>query len=203
MMTFKLRSVWPVVAVSAALSGCQNLPDYHLGTRTPAPVRVAVPSRPVVTPAQPPVPREGVTTQTVPPAAIPPSLLVKPAPAQPVRKLADGRDMPAVQGLLASAEMRLQQGDLEEAANSLERAQRLAPQSSAVYLKLSETRLRQNRVLEAEQLARKVLAFAQGAAQQAALWRLVAMAAERQGKAETAAQARQKAEQLESSGDRS
>ena len=74
--------------------------------------------------------------------------------------------------------------------------------SAAVYLKLSETRLRQNRVLEAEQLARKGLAFAQGAAQQAALWRLVAMAAERQGKAETAAQARQKAEQLESSGDR-
>ena len=202
MMTFKLRSVWPAVAVSAALSGCQNLPDYHLGARTQAPVRASVPSRPVVNPVQPPVPREAVTAQTAPPAASPPSLLIKPVPAQPIRKLADGRDMPAVQGLLASAETRLQQGDLEEAANSLERAQRLAPQSAAVYLKLSETRLRQNRVLEAEQLARKGLAFAQGAAQQAALWRLVAMAAERQGKAETAAQARQKAELLESSGDR-
>lgn len=202
MMTFKLRSVWLAMAVSAALSGCQNLPDYRLGAHSSTPVRVVAPSRPVGAPAQSPVPRETVAAQTAPPAASPPSLLVKPVPAQPVRKLADGRDMPAVQGLLASAESRLQQGDLEEAANSLERAQRLAPQSSAVYLKLSETRLRQNRVLEAEQLARKGLAFAQGAAQQAALWRLVAMAAERQGKAETAAQARQKAEQLESSGDR-
>ncbi|HEX5277102.1 MAG TPA: tetratricopeptide repeat protein [Fluviicoccus sp.] len=105
-------------------------------------------------------------------------------------------------GLLASAEARLQQGQLEEAATSLERAQRLAPQSAEVYLKLSETRFRQGRVVEAEQLARKGLAFSRSVAQQAALWRMISQSAERQGKADAAQQARQKAEQLEAQGDR-
>ena len=99
--------------------------------------------------------------------------------AQPVRQLADGRDMPAVQNLLASAQYSLQQGKPEDAASSLERAQRLAPQSAAVYQKLAEVRLQQNRPVEA-QLARKGVAYAHNNSQQAALWRLVAIAADRQ-----------------------
>jgi predicted Zn-dependent protease len=130
-------------------------------------------------------------------------MIMRPAsPAASAKKLADGHDMPAVQGLLASAETRLQQGQLDEASTSLERAQRLAPQSAAVYLKLAEIRLKQGRVVEAEQLARKGLAFSRSTAQQAALWRMISLSAERQGKPEAALQARQKAELLEAQGDR-
>lgn len=191
-----------LLCMTVALSACQNLPDYHVKPKATGPVakvRAAAPVPVEVIKSDTPV------AATVPPPAVPatPMIMKPPSPPQrSVQKLADGRDMPAVQGLLASAETRLQQGDLEEAANSLERAQRLAPQSAQVYLKLAETRLRQGRAVEAEQMARKGLGFAQGAALQAALWRQAALAAERQGKAESARQARQKAEQLEAAGDR-
>ena len=131
------------------------------------------------------------------------SMLLKSCAMPPVvKKLADGRDMPAVQGLLASANDSLQQGNFEAAAVSLERAQRLAPQSATVYLQLAQVRLQQNRAVEAEQLARKGLSYAQSNYQQAALWRLVAEAAAQQGKTDTAANAHNKAMQLEMAGDR-
>ncbi len=62
--------------------------------------------------------------------------------------------------------------------------------------------MQQTRAVEAEQLARKGVAFAHNNSQQAALWRLVAIAADRQGKKETADKAREKVMLLESAGDR-
>ena len=184
------------------LSGCQNMPNYSWPNTTPMPI-----AKPVVTPT--PAPR--VIQATLPDAnyeglksSETPSVIrtMPPVVIQPQKQLADGRNMPAVQNLLASAQSSLQQGKAEEAANSLERAQRLAPQSAAVYQKLAEVRLQQGRTIEAEQLARKGVAYAQGNAQQAALWRLVAIAADKQGKREAADRARDKVMQLEASGDR-
>lgn len=200
-----MRSI-AVVAMTSVLmlSGCQNLPSYSWPNSQTATYPKKSPN--VVKPATP-VFVEPTVNNDVPSAPIPTPIYtpVKPTPpvvAQPIRQLADGRDMPAVQNLLASAQNSLQQGRPEDAASSLERAQRLAPQSAAVYQKLAEVRLQQNRPVEAEQLARKGVAFAHNNSQQAALWRLVAIAADRQGKKETADKAREKVMLLESAGDR-
>ncbi len=200
-----MRSIVVVAMTSALmLSGCQNLPSYSWPNSQTTTYPKKSPN--VVKPATP-VFVEPTVNNDVPSAPIPTTILtpVKPTPpvvAQPIRQLADGRDMPAVQNLLASAQNSLQQGRPEDAASSLERAQRLAPQSAAVYQKLAEVRLQQNRAVEAEQLARKGVAFAHNNNQQAALWRLVAIAADRQGKKETADKAREKVMLLESAGDR-
>lgn len=203
-----MRQLGVLVLSSAVLAGCQNMPDYGWPSnqRTqstiikPIVIKPAVPV--VVEPQKKIVKAIPATTPQEPVVVAPVPLIMKPVAAPVVKKLADGRDMPAVQGLLASANGSLQQGDFEAAAVSLERAQRLAPQSATVYLQLAQVRLQQNRAVEAEQLARKGLSYAQSSSQQAALWRLVAQAAEQQGKTETVINAKNKAMQLEMAGDR-
>ena len=207
-----MRAVY-ISLVALNLTACQHLADYSWPNSS-APIKANKPQvinkpvskpvvvskpQPVVAPVEKTEPKDDlpVTTPTITKPVLPPPVLV-----QPNRKLADGRDMPAVQGLLSIASEHLRVGKLEEAATSLERAQRLAPQSATVYQRLAEVRLQQGRTIEAEQLARKGLSYAQGNAQQAALWHLVAQAAERQGKQDAANQARNKAMQLEMAGDR-
>ena len=207
-----MRAVY-ISLVALNLTACQHLADYSWPNSS-APIKANKPQvinkpvskpvvvskpQPVVAPVEKTEPKDDlpVTTPTITKPVLPPPVLV-----QPNRKLADGRDMPAVQGLLSTASEHLRVGKLEEAATSLERAQRLAPQSATVYQRLAEVRLQQGRTIEAEQLARKGLSYAQGNAQQAALWHLVAQAAERQGKQDAANQARNKAMQLEMAGDR-
>ncbi|HMU88077.1 MAG TPA: hypothetical protein PKC11_10705 [Agitococcus sp.] len=207
-----MRAVY-ISLVALNLTACQHLADYSWPNSS-APIKANKPQvinkpvskpvvvskpQPVVAPVEKTEPKDDlpVTTPTITKPVLPPPVLV-----QPNRKLADGRDMPAVQGLLSTASEHLRAGKLEEAATSLERAQRLAPQSATVYQRLAEVRLQQGRTIEAEQLARKGLSYAQGNAQQAALWHLVAQAAERQGKQDAANQARNKAMQLEMAGDR-
>lgn len=194
-----------MIALPVVLAGCHSMPDYSL-SRQPT----GMPATKPVLPAEPaPAPREvraplpsanydGLKLPETPT----PIRQMPPVVIQPQRKLADGRDMPAVQSLLASASTSMSQGRPEDAATSLERAQRLAPQSAAVYQKLAEVRLQQGRNVEAEQLARKGLAYAQSSSQQVALWRLIAAAADKQGKIESANHAREKVMQLEAAGDR-
>lgn len=115
---------------------------------------------------------------------------------QPARQLADGSQVPAVRGLVAAADGALARGEVELAAVNLERAQRLAPQSAQVYQKLATVRLRQKRPAEAEQLARKALAYASSPTQQAALWQLIARSRESQGQHALAREARDRAAAL-------
>ena len=198
-----------VLILPVVLTGCQSLPDYSW-SRQPTSRPMAKPIKPIVfveptvkpSPEVKAPPAKTNTDDLKLPDTPTPIRPTPPVVAQPQRKLADGRDMPAVQSLLASASASMSQGRPEDAANSLERAQRLAPQSATVYQRLAEVRLQQNRFAEAEQLARKGLAYAQGNAQQAVLWRLVAIAADKQGKIDTANHARDKVLQLEAAGDR-
>lgn len=122
------------------------------------------------------------------------ALLYRRAPMAVPR--ADGAQIPAVKGLLADASRAQGRGDFELAAASLERAQRLAPQSAVVYQQLAELRLQQKRPAEAEQMACKALAFA-AAAQQAPLWRQIAEARKQQGNASGAQEATARAAGLE------
>jgi tetratricopeptide (TPR) repeat protein len=207
-----MRAIY-ISLIALNLTACQHLADYSWPNSS-APIKANKPQminkpiskpsstikpQPVIAPIEKTEPKEDVSviTPTITKPVLPPPVLV-----QANKKLADGRDMPAVQGLLATANDHLRAGKLEEAASSLERAQRLAPQSATVYQRLAEVRLQQGRTIEAEQLARKGLSYAQGNAQQAALWYLVAEAAERQGKQDAAIQAKNKAMQLEMAGDR-
>lgn len=99
-----------------------------------------------------------------------------------------------VLALLTTAQQQQGGGDLNGAASSLERAQRIAPREPQVLYKLAEVRLAQGDAAQAEQFARRGLSYASGRpALQASLWNLIAQARERQGDAAGAAQAREQA----------
>lgn len=99
-----------------------------------------------------------------------------------------------VLALLTAAQQQQAGGDLNGAASSLERAQRIAPREPQVLYRLAEVRLAQGDATQAEQFARRGLSYAAGRpALQASLWELIAQSRERMGDAAGAAQARQNA----------
>ncbi len=99
-----------------------------------------------------------------------------------------------VLALLTTAQQQQGGGDLNGAASSLERAQRIAPREPQVLYRLAEVRLAQGDAAQAEQFARRGLTYANGRpALQASLWDLIAQARERQGDSAGAAQARERA----------
>lgn len=185
--------VFPPLLLVLLLAACsttstQNIP-VSTGT-SPSPAKPGSSAAVTVPPAAAP----GAVT----PAPVPHGLSYRPpAQAQPPRQLADGAQLPAVQGLLTAAERAARSGDLDLAAVNLERAQRLAPQSATVYQRLAEIRLRQKRPAEAEQLARKAMAYTALPAQQAALWRQIAVARQQQGQSASALEAQQRASAIE------
>jgi hypothetical protein len=99
-----------------------------------------------------------------------------------------------VLALLTSAQQQQTGGDLNGAASSLERAQRIAPREPQVLYRLAEVRLAQGDAAQAEQFARRGLSYANGRpALQASLWDLIAKSRQQQGDAAGAAQARERA----------
>jgi Tfp pilus assembly protein PilF len=172
-MRLRLTSV---IAIACLVTACARQPHHN-----PPVVEGTLPPPAAGTPLPPDTPVE--------PA--------RPAPVQPVRQLADGAQLPAVKGLIGTADRALAKGDVELASVNLERAQRLAPQSAQVYQKLARVRLKQKRPAEAEQLARKALAFAGTPQQQAELWRLIASARRQNGQQAAAQEAEARATTLE------
>ncbi|WEK31766.1 MAG: hypothetical protein P0Y58_06090 [Candidatus Pseudomonas phytovorans] len=99
-----------------------------------------------------------------------------------------------VLALLTTARTQQGGGDLNGAASSLERAQRIAPREPQVLYRLAQVRLSQGDAAQAEQLARRALTYANGRPSlQAELWNTIAQAREKQGDSAGAALARQKA----------
>lgn len=99
-----------------------------------------------------------------------------------------------VLALLTTAQQQQGSGDLNGAASSLERAQRIAPREPQVLYRLAQVRLAQGDAAQAEQFARRGLSYASGRpALQASLWNLIAQAREQQGDPAGAAQARERA----------
>ncbi|MGH8492841.1 MAG: hypothetical protein ACRERR_07000 [Moraxellaceae bacterium] len=188
--------VYPFLLAALLLAACSHAPSRNIPVSENRPA--GRPATSAVTTA--PVPADAAP---VSPATVSPTHGLSyrpPAQPQPPRQLADGAQLPAVQGLLSAAERAVRSDDLELAAVSLERAQRLAPQSAVVYQRLADVRLRQKRPAEAEQLARKALAYAGQPAQQAQLWRQIAAARQQQGQMQSAHDALQRAITLESAG---
>ena len=91
-----------------------------------------------------------------------------PVPVSPVA--VKSSQNPAVVALLDTARQQTHQGDLRSAQSSLQRAQRIAPKDPEVYYVLADTHRRLGEFLQAEQVALKGVATAQG--QKAPLRRL-------------------------------
>lgn len=99
-----------------------------------------------------------------------------------------------VLALLTTAQQQQASGDLNGAASSLERAQRIAPREPQVLYRLAQVRLAQGDAAQAEQFARRAQGYANGRPDlQASLWNTIAQAREKQGDSAGAALARQKA----------
>lgn len=114
--------------------------------------------------------------------------------AEPVQQASRAQPAAPVQALLRTAQQQQASGDLNGAAASLERAQRIAPREPQVLYRLAEVRLAQGDAAEAEQLAQRGLSFSSGhAALQAGLWDLIAEAREQRGDRDGAEQARTRA----------
>ena len=136
--------------------------------------------------------------QPAPSISAPPST---PQPSMPSGIPSSGSGLAAdeqldgpVLALLTTAQQQQGGGDLNGAASSLERAQRIAPREPQVLYRLAQVRLAQGDATQAEQLSRRALSYASGRpALQASLWELIAQARERQGDSVGAAQARERA----------
>ncbi len=124
-----------------------------------------------------------------------------PAPSMPSGIPSSGSGLAAdeqldgpVLALLTTAQQQQGGGDLNGAASSLERAQRIAPREPQVLYRLAQVRLAQGDAVQAEQLSRRALSYSSGRpALQASLWELIAQSRERQGDTAGAAQARERA----------
>ena len=192
------KGLYPLMALSLGLAACTTappppVPHHHTHVRPPPPVVVEGSVQPAA-PApvnSPPPPPPMSNSPLPPPQPAPPSV------AQPSRQLADGSHVPALQATLATAQSQVQAGDLDGAAITLERAQRMAPQSATVYQRLADVRLRQQRPAEAEQLLRKALGFAATTVQAAAIWSSLAVAEQHEGNAAGAADAQNHAAALQ------
>lgn len=147
------------------------------------------------------LPAPGDSGQWVPPSQsqpAPPAVQRQPAPSGIPSSngtlSADEQLDGPVLALLTTAQQLQGGGDLNGAASSLERAQRIAPREPQVMYRLAQVRLAQGDAVQAEQLSRRGLSYASDRpALQASLWELIAQARERQGNAAGAAQARERA----------
>lgn len=154
-----------------------------------APLSGSIAAPPSVSP-----PQGSWDTQPAPPVA-PPSQPRAPTGIPSSGGLAADEQLDGpVLALLTTAQQQQGGGDLNGAASSLERAQRIAPREPQVLFRLAQVRLAQGDAVQAEQLSRRALSYASGRpALQASLWELIAQARERQGNAAGAAQARERA----------
>lgn len=104
---------------------------------------------------------------------------------------------PAVVALLQQAERQANDGDLESAAASLERAIRIDPRNAVLWYHLATVRLSQGEPAQAEQLASKSNSLAPGNyAQQSRNWLLIAQARRQLNNVSGAAAAERRAREL-------
>lgn len=99
----------------------------------------------------------------------------------------------AVLALLTTAEQQQEAGNLNEAAASVERAQRIAPSEPRVLYSLAVINLKQGNATAAEQVARRALSYTGDDQMElkSNLWEIIAQAREQQGDKTGAEQARQ------------
>lgn len=103
----------------------------------------------------------------------------------------DNSHLPAVQSLMQTGISQLKSGQLSAAETSFTRAQRLAPQSSAVYFYLSQVALNKNQPRKAEAMARRGLSVTRDTGNRRALWQLILRSGQQQNNARVIKEAQQ------------
>ena len=169
-----------MVATFTGLVGCQIAPPQPTPKPKPS---VLHPHRPIVV-VRPPVPNNPTTPQ--PEFGYPPlvshSIPVIPIPPQPQVVLRDGHNIPLVQRLMAQGLQQLNLGQLDNAEESFVQVQRIAPQYSSVYARLSQVALKRKDGASAEVMARRGLVLAKSPQQKLGFWQLIALAGAMQNK---------------------
>lgn len=187
--------------LGVGLVGCQTTP----APTTPAPIiQKTVPvKKPEATQEKSPTARQtpypGAANgplQTAPLPGSPASSAPRPTPPQPTVNLRDGSNIPAFRNLIVQAQQQIQDNDLDNAEQTLIQAQRMAPQSTAVYAYLSEVAIKKRQGNNAEAMARKGLMLTSNPRQQRAFWQLILSAAQLQNNSILAEQAKGKIQQL-------
>ena len=92
-------------------------------------------------------------------------------------------NLPAFRNLMNVGTEQLKAGNINAAENSFTRAQRLAPNSSAVYFYLAQVALKKNQPRKAEAMARRGLTVAQDSSRRRALWQIILQSGQAQGNA--------------------
>ncbi len=153
-------SLATVLAAALLLAGCPS----------PWP-RPSAPSNPSAIPPPPP---------PAPVPAQPPPAPPAPRPQAPAR---ENRLSPATRSLVAQAHRLLNQGDIDGASSTLDRALRIEPSNPLLWIELGRVRLTEGDAHQAEVCARKALALASGdRAAQAQAARVLADALKAQGR---------------------
>lgn len=171
---------WLIILGFSALAGCQTVPPQP---KQPVP-KTVVHSHPAPVIVRPAAPYSPTTPQ--PEFGYPPlesqALPALPAPPQPQVVLRDGRNIPLVQKLMAQGLQQLQLGQLDDAEETYIRVQRIAPQYSSVYARLSEVALKKKDGVTAEGMARRGLVLAKSPQQKSGFWQLISLAGAMQNK---------------------
>ena len=174
-----------IMCVLIGLVGCQGTPTKtqpNTHSRPHPPMVVTSPiikQQPSPTIAQPEFGYPPLETQKLP--TLPP---------QPQIVLRDGRNIPLVQTLMTQGMQQLQLGQLDNAEDTFDRVQRIAPQNSSVYARLSEIALKKNDGVTAEGMARRGLVLAKSPQQKAGYWQLIMLAGSMQGRTDVVNEAK-------------
>ena len=171
----------PLVIAMAVLAGCAVPAPYAPPPPPPAPVPVQLP------------------VEIVPPVeAPPPAPVVQPAPETPAPPPGRARTLnPAARSLVAQAQTQVAAGNHAVAAANLERALRIEPDSSQLWIEMGKVRQAEGNFAQAENMARKALSLATGDPRsQSAAWRLIAESYRSRKRAQEARDADVRAETL-------
>jgi hypothetical protein len=169
-----------IVAAITGLVGCQVTPPKPLPRQTinhhNHPIVVVRPAAPYnPTTPQPEFGYPSLVSQAIP---------VLPTPAQPQVVLRDGHNIPLVQKLMAQGFKQLQLGQLDNAEETYVQVQRIAPQYSSVYARLSQVALKRKDGATAEVMARRGLVLTRSPQQKQGFWQLIALAGAMQNKSD-------------------
>jgi hypothetical protein len=105
-----------------------------------------------------------------------------PEPPQPQVILRDGHNIPLVQKLMTQGLQQQQLGQLDNAEQTYVQVQRIAPQYSSVYARLSEVALKRKDGATAEGMARRGLVLSRSVQQKLGFWQLISLAGAMQNK---------------------
>lgn len=175
----------PVFTQTPEQSEPNNQPDYNNSSYPSSSETVTPPS--VQQPSLPQIPTRPLPSSAPSDTRTAKQILIEQArqnskrPTVSKSTVEDGDNLPAFRSLMSKGEAQLRQGQISAAQSTFTRAQRLAPQSSAVYFYLGQVALKQNQPLKAEAMARRGLVVAKTASRKTALWQVILKAGQAQG----------------------